>query len=72
MTICLFDFSAFEFAVFPCRQDHPGRTNQFHIATRDPLAILYNDRAVLEVRLMIRQDARDHALSLLFVLFVCS
>jgi len=28
--------------------DHPGRTNQFHIATRDPKAILYNDRSVLE------------------------
>jgi hypothetical protein len=28
--------------------DHPGKTNQFHIAIRDPKAILYNDRAVLE------------------------
>ncbi len=28
--------------------DHPGKTNQFHIATRDTKAILYNDRAVLE------------------------
>merc|ERR1719456_1400147 len=28
--------------------DHPGRTNPYHVATRDPLAILYNDRSVLE------------------------
>jgi len=28
--------------------DHPGKTNQFHIAVRDPKAILYNDRSVLE------------------------
>lgn len=28
--------------------DHPGRTNAFHIATKDKKAILYNDRSVLE------------------------
>jgi len=28
--------------------DHPGRTNPYHVATRNPLAILYNDRSVLE------------------------
>eukprot|EP01029_Cantina_marsupialis_P015526 TRINITY_DN3401_c0_g1_i1.p1 TRINITY_DN3401_c0_g1~~TRINITY_DN3401_c0_g1_i1.p1 ORF type:complete len:689 (-),score=127.19 TRINITY_DN3401_c0_g1_i1:441-2507(-) len=28
--------------------DHPGRTNAFFVATRHPLAIRYNDRAVLE------------------------
>jgi len=28
--------------------DHPGYTNNFLIATHDPLAILYNDRSVLE------------------------
>nr|BAA34309.1 EFPDE3 [Ephydatia fluviatilis] len=28
--------------------DHPGRTNAFLVATKSPLAILYNDRAVLE------------------------
>ena len=28
--------------------DHPGFTNSFLIATGDPLAILYNDRSVLE------------------------
>lgn len=28
--------------------DHPGKTNQYHIVTRDPKAILYNDRSVLE------------------------
>lgn len=28
--------------------DHPGRTNQFHIASGDLKAILYNDKSVLE------------------------
>ena len=28
--------------------DHPGKTNAFLISTRDPLALLYNDRSVLE------------------------
>ena len=28
--------------------DHPGKTNAFLVATRDPLALLYNDRSVLE------------------------
>jgi hypothetical protein len=28
--------------------DHPGRTNVYHVATKDPLAILYNDKSVLE------------------------
>jgi len=28
--------------------DHPGKTNQFHIAIRDQKALLYNDRSVLE------------------------
>uniref|UniRef100_A0A5S6QA97 PDEase domain-containing protein n=1 Tax=Trichuris muris TaxID=70415 RepID=A0A5S6QA97_TRIMR len=28
--------------------DHPGRNNAFLIATRDPKAIIYNDRSVLE------------------------
>jgi len=28
--------------------DHPGRTNAFLVETRDPLALLYNDRSVLE------------------------
>ena len=28
--------------------EHTGTTNEFHIATRSPLAILYNDQAVLE------------------------
>lgn len=29
--------------------DHPGRTNAFHIASKDKKAILYNDRSVLEM-----------------------
>jgi hypothetical protein len=28
--------------------DHPGRTNQFFVATQAPLAVLYNDLSVLE------------------------
>lgn len=28
--------------------DHPGKSNAFLVATSDPLAILYNDRSVLE------------------------
>ena len=28
--------------------DHPGKTNGYLIATKDPLAVLYNDRSVLE------------------------
>jgi cGMP-inhibited 3',5'-cyclic phosphodiesterase A len=28
--------------------DHPGRTNAFLVATHSPLAVLYNDRSVLE------------------------
>jgi hypothetical protein len=28
--------------------DHPGRTNAFLVATKNPLAILYNDKSVLE------------------------
>lgn len=28
--------------------DHPGVNNNFLIATRDPIALLYNDRSVLE------------------------
>lgn len=28
--------------------DHPGRTNAFLTATKNPLAVLYNDRSVLE------------------------
>ena len=33
-------------AVHDC--DHPGTNNHFQTATRSPLALLYNDRAVLE------------------------
>lgn len=28
--------------------DHPGLTNQFHIVTANPKAVIYNDRSVLE------------------------
>lgn len=28
--------------------DHPGKTNAYLVATSDPLAILYNDRSILE------------------------
>jgi len=28
--------------------DHPGKNNQFHIASQDPKSILYNDKSILE------------------------